>query len=48
MAYAFDSETCVSKCQHGHTYYKENDTCSCLPEKPIFNKDTRICEEPKC
>lgn len=47
-AFVFETESCVKKCEANHTYYPENDTCSCLPEKPVFNKTTRVCEEKSC
>ena len=35
-------------CQIGHTYYPQNNSCSCFPSLPIFNSTTRLCQAPVC
>lgn len=35
-------------CQNGHTYYAQNNSCSCFPSLPYFNSTTRLCQAPAC
>lgn len=46
--YDFTTEKCISKCEVNHTYIKEDDSCSCTAEKPLFDNKTRTCVEPMC
>lgn len=48
QTYNFTLEECVNQCQVNHTYFKENDTCSCFPEAPLFEPKTRKCIIPPC
>ena len=46
--YDFTTQTCVTRCQSGHQYYSNNDTCQCFPFQPYFNTTSRLCQIPVC
>lgn len=48
QVYDFDSEDCIDMCEPNHTYLKENDTCQCTAEYPLFDPSTRTCQKPIC
>ena len=48
QVYNFTSEYCLTMCLVNHTYYPQNNTCSCNASYPLYNTTTRRCQGLPC
>lgn len=46
--YDFTTQQCITKCQVGHQYFINNNTCQCFPTMPFYNSTSGLCQIPAC